>query len=92
MLGVTKCPKCEKGSFTLREFEPSGGRFKMNFIQCSSCHTPVGVTEYFEIGTAMKEQNATQQKQAQQLDDVQRRVQNIEHLVSQIGDFLNRRG
>lgn len=92
MFGVTKCPKCENGSFKLQEFEPSGGSYKLIFIQCSSCNTPVGVTEYYDSGAVLEEHKAIHLKHSQQLDDMQRRVQNIEHVVSQIGNFLNQRG
>lgn len=43
---MTKCGKCEGSMFKIQRGEPSGSAFAICYVQCSSCHTPVGVLEY----------------------------------------------
>ncbi len=45
-MAVSRCPKCEEHQFEMVEKEIRNARFKMMFIQCSSCGTVVGVTDY----------------------------------------------
>ncbi|MFH1244620.1 MAG: hypothetical protein V1487_03600 [bacterium] len=52
---MTTCPKCGGYSYKVEEVEPNGSRFKLYFIQCSSCNTPVGVTEYFNGGAMLQQ-------------------------------------
>ena len=49
------CPKCSNHSFELSELSPSGSKFKMYFIQCSSCGAPAGVAEYYNTGAKIEE-------------------------------------
>lgn len=50
------CPKCGNHYFELVENEPMDSNFKYFFIQCSECGTVVGVTEFFNAGYLLKEQ------------------------------------
>ncbi len=45
-MALSRCPKCESTRFEMVEKEVANARFKMMFIQCSSCGTVVGVTDY----------------------------------------------
>ena len=91
MFGVTKCPKCENASFKLVIFEPVGANYKMNFIQCAHCNTPVGVAEYYDSGVLLKKQEKTLEKHSTALDDIETRLRHVEHIVVQVANFLNQR-
>lgn len=92
MFGASTCGKCGGKSFKLQRVEPSGSRVAMNFIQCSGCGTPVGVAEYYDAGSLLKEQETVLKEHGSELDDINARVRHVEHLVVQIANYLNRRG
>jgi predicted nucleic acid-binding Zn-ribbon protein len=84
MLGISSCPKCGNGRFKLVTQEPSGSNFKLNFIQCSSCNSPVGVMDYFNTGAQMEDQK-------KQIDKISSRLSSIEHTLQQLVHALQRR-
>ena len=84
MFNVSSCVKCGNGMFKVVEKELTGANFKLNFVQCSSCNTPVGVLDYYNIGSLLK----TQEKALKDLDS---RISTIEHNLNQIINFLNQR-
>ncbi len=45
------CIKCGGTRFEMVEVEPAASKYKMMFIQCSSCGGVVGVTDYYNVGT-----------------------------------------
>lgn len=51
-MAQSTCPnaQCKGHSFEIIEYEPIGGKFKANFIQCASCGTVVGVQEFYNTG------------------------------------------
>ena len=48
-MAMSSCPKCGANSFEMKESSPAGSRFKIMFIQCASCGTVVGVTDFHNI-------------------------------------------
>lgn len=40
------CGFCKSTSFEIAENSPSGSRYKVMFVQCSSCGHPIGVLPY----------------------------------------------
>lgn len=85
MFNPSSCAKCGGGNFKVVEKEPQGSNFKLNFVQCSSCNAPIGVLDFFNLGSLMKDQ----EKSIKNLDN---RLSNIEHVLQQIAHFLNQRG
>ncbi len=83
MFGVSTCAKCNGNLFQVVEQEPAGSNFKLMFVQCSACGTPVGVLDYFNIGSLLDDQK----KQLKALDS---RVSNIEYTLDQIVRLLKR--
>jgi hypothetical protein len=84
MLSVSNCAKCNGSMFKIVEQIPTGSNFKLNFVQCSSCNTPIGVLEFLNIGA----QTDIIQKAIVALDA---RLSNIENALNQIGHVLNQR-
>jgi transcription elongation factor Elf1 len=56
-MACSKCPHCGSSSFELKEVEPSQSRYKLYFVQCSSCGAPFGITEYMNTTDMLKKQN-----------------------------------
>jgi uncharacterized Zn finger protein len=56
-MAMSSCPKCGNHAFQLQENTPTGSAYKLMFVQCSSCGSVVGVMDYFNIGTLIKQQN-----------------------------------
>lgn len=84
MFAASKCGKCEGTMFKVVTQEPQGSNFKLNFVQCVRCSTPVGVLDYFNTGTQLEAQKKS-------IEDLNRRIGNIEHAINQIANALNRR-
>jgi predicted nucleic-acid-binding Zn-ribbon protein len=56
-MAYSKCPHCGNSSFELKEVEPSKSKYKLYFVQCSSCGAPFGVTEYMNTTAMLEQQN-----------------------------------
>ncbi len=54
-MATPTCQKCGHHTFELKENVPRDSRFKLLFVQCSSCGTVVGVMDYYNIGTKLIE-------------------------------------
>lgn len=49
-MATSQCSKCGCTSFEMVSAKIKGSAFNFYFIQCSSCGTVVGITEYYNIG------------------------------------------
>ncbi len=76
-MAFTKCIKCGGQYFEVAEHEPRGSNFKNIFVQCSSCGTPVGVMDYYNIGNLIKEQEG-------KLDELASKVEHLEGILLKI--------
>ena len=76
-MALTKCIKCGGHYFEVVEHEPRGSNFKNIFVQCSSCGTPVGVMDYYNIGSLMK-------KQEDKLDELTSKMERLEGILLRI--------
>ena len=56
-MAYSKCPHCGNTSFELKEVSPSQSRYKLYFVQCSSCGAPFGVMDYMNIAAMLSQQN-----------------------------------
>lgn len=83
-MAMSTCPKCDGHLFELEEVEPADSRYKMFFVQCMSCGTPVGITEYYDTGSLVKEQES-------KLEAIDKRLRAIEHAVDLIVHALRQR-
>jgi predicted nucleic-acid-binding Zn-ribbon protein len=51
---TSKCPKCQAAQFELtRQDHIKGANQPMYFIQCVSCNTVVGVTEFYDTAALL---------------------------------------
>lgn len=80
-MSASKCGACGHGSFEIKTKEPTGSRFKLNYLQCASCGAVVGVTDYSDVATLVM-------SLAEQLKNVER---GIEGRLSRIEAALTRR-
>lgn len=56
-MAITSCAKCGTHFFEVKQVEPHGSDYKINFVQCSKCGTVVGVMDVENIGEVLKMQN-----------------------------------
>lgn len=84
---MPKCPKCEHQSFALTELNVQGSRYRMYAVECSNytCHAVVGVTEYYDSGSLIKEQEKKLADLASQVSRIQRSVSQMEAYLSRLG-------
>jgi hypothetical protein len=78
---MSNCLKCNGTQFTVVTQSPSGTEFKLNFVQCSSCGTPIGVLEFYNIGTILTEQEKLLTEMSSQLSMMENKLKNIETKV-----------
>lgn len=90
-MATSSCPKCDKHSFELHTAEPSGSRYKLNFVQCSACGTVVGVVDYYDAGVIGKKQEKALEDLQKQLNKLQSSLSGVEHLVGRIAQNVVRR-
>lgn len=69
-MAISKCVKCNGMTFELKEVSPQGGRYKKNFVQCSSCGTPYGVLDAINSGPLLEKQGAQIASISSQLDEI----------------------
>jgi uncharacterized Zn finger protein len=76
-MATTKCPKCSHTGFEVVSNTPEGSKFKIDFVQCKSCGTPVAAIDFYNTGSLLLEQREHINAIAQQLSAVQYLVQNL---------------
>lgn len=76
-MSISKCPKCDGTAFKLVTQSPAGSRYKVNFIQCAACNSPIGTMDYFNTGTQLEEQKTA-------IDQLGRQMTNLEAALAQI--------
>ena len=81
-MASSTCPHCKNDRFELVEVSPAKSKYKMFFVQCSSCGAPCGVTEYYDAGTLVKAQEKA-------LEAIDARLKHVESITVQIGNTLN---
>ena len=65
MVAKSHCPMCRTSEFEMVESKPKDSGFSVNFVQCSTCGTVVGVLEHFALTDALMKHEALLQKIAQ---------------------------
>lgn len=73
-MALSVCGKCGHTEFELAEHVLSGSQFKFNFVQCAHCGTPVGVLDYYNLGTLLKKQEQAMADMARRLETMERRM------------------
>jgi uncharacterized Zn finger protein len=54
-MATSSCPKCSGSSFEMKENgNVRNASFKIMFIQCSSCGTVVGTTDYYNVPSLLE--------------------------------------
>jgi hypothetical protein len=64
-MAISKCPKCESTIFEMIENTPHHSNYKLQFIQCSSCKTVIGVMDFYNIGYKLEQL----EKQIEEMDN-----------------------
>jgi len=57
-MALSTCIKCGGTTFELRQAEPAGAMYVVVYLQCMSCGGVAGITDYFDIGTVVKQMEA----------------------------------
>jgi hypothetical protein len=85
MFGSTKCGKCEGAAFKIQELSPNGAAYKFYSIQCTSCQTPIGITDFYNVGQLLKTQEKTIADLGQKIDHIQSAVGQIVRALQSMG-------
>lgn len=82
MFGTTKCGKCEGGSFKIQEISPNGSAYKFYAVQCMGCQTPIGITDFYNIGQLLKNQEKS-------MADLESQLSRMTQTIDQMAQALN---
>jgi len=52
-MATSKCTKCGKTQFELKECTPGGSSLKVQLLQCTSCGGVIGVMDFYDIGGSL---------------------------------------
>lgn len=81
---MSTCAKCGNHFFEIAENEPAGSKYKVYFVQCSSCDAPIGVLEYANSAAFLEGIEV-------KIDQLTNNVQQLSYDVSNIQNDLRRR-
>jgi hypothetical protein len=81
MFGSTKCGKCEGASFKLQEIEMQGAAYKMMSAQCTSCQTPFALTDFYNVGQLLKNQEKAILGLEEKIGYIQSAISQIAHAL-----------
>jgi transcription initiation factor IIE alpha subunit len=76
-MALSKCGSCGNGFFEMVEKEPSGSNYKKMFIQCSICGVPIGVTDYYDNSSQIKNLEAKVEKLEKALSQIDHNIRVI---------------
>ncbi|MDO9536433.1 MAG: hypothetical protein Q7J85_14160 [Bacillota bacterium] len=76
------CPKCDNHSFEMVEAEPKNCRFKVMFVQCSSCGAVVGVMDFFNLSTLIHELNDKTETIDNKLEDIEYEIGKLKKKIN----------
>jgi hypothetical protein len=48
-LATSKCGKCDGTTFEMTRNSVHGSDYKIMFVQCATCGTVVGITDYYNV-------------------------------------------
>ncbi len=82
-MAMSKCAKCEWHLFEIKEFEPTGSRYKIYFVQCTRCGVPVGTMEYQNTAAVIGKSEGL-------LKEMEARLKHVEGIVVQMANAWNR--
>jgi len=80
-MATTKCPKCSHTVFEVVGNTPEGSKFKIDFVQCKSCGTPIAAIDFYNTGSLLLEQREHINNIVKQLSEIQ---QTLAYLVQNI--------
>jgi uncharacterized Zn finger protein len=80
-MAATKCPKCSHTVFEVVANTPEGSKFRIDFVQCKSCGTPVAAIDFYNTGSLLLEQREHITAIAKQVSEIQK---TLEYLVQNL--------
>lgn len=69
-MSTSRCPKCENSTFEIVTNSPIKSKYKYAFVQCSKCGSVVGVLDFYNIGTLIKDVENKVNELSRQIDDI----------------------
>jgi hypothetical protein len=69
-------------AFRLQEITLHGAAYRMMAAQCSSCQTPFALTDFYNVGQLLKNQE-------KEIANIQKKIGSIQSNVNQIAYALN---
>lgn len=81
-MATSTCIKCGRSSFEMVENSPHGSNFKYMFVQCTSCGSVIGFTDYHNTGSQLEDLT-------KKLEDLTKKVDRIQSHQSQMISAIN---
>lgn len=74
---IPSCPSCKGKVFEVIQKRPKNSTLKLDFVQCSSCGSVVGVLEHPNI-------NVILQNHEKMLSEIQQHLSSLEIIINQL--------
>ncbi len=81
---LSTCSNCKSHLFGLEEQSPRGSKFKVYFVQCTSCGVPVGTMDYLHTGSLVDGLEKKVSRLEGELANIQHSLRIINHNVQLI--------
>ena len=82
---MSTCSKCQGHLFELSENSPAKSRYKLWFVQCSTCGVPIGAMEYLNAGTNLA-------RIEERVKSLESELQNIRSVMNNLVAMLRKSG
>ena len=82
-MAMSTCVKCSGRFFEVKMFEPTGGNYKQNMVQCSACGTQVGVLDYYNVGAQTESLKKQFAEVSAQISRLQRQMDDVLNVLRQ---------
>lgn len=88
-MAQSSCGKCNNPFFELLENTPNGSNYKLLFVQCTKCGTPIGALDYYNIGARLSEVETELKDKIDRLDSHTNTVnQNVGKVMTMLQKLL----
>ena len=89
-MAMSACPKCDGNHFEIKTIEPRGCNYKENLVQCTSCGVVVGVLEYYNVGSLVKDQEKEITKLQRAVASIQSDLNTLDHNIRVIAKAVGK--
>lgn len=74
---MAKCGHCNAVGTKIELIAPSGGNYKLAAVACVGCGAILGVTDFYNVGTLVKQQETKIARLTMQVDELLAKIRQL---------------